>query len=113
VIVLAGTDIGEFADLPLRQLESDLARHELIEIFVDARALKAASLEVGKNWALWIIRHRGRFKRISVLTASRYFRITAEFVRGFTGLSHLMSVSTDESAFDKSLHSSVLQTQAR
>lgn len=111
VVVLAGSDIGEFADLPMRELAKDLSRFGSIDLFVDARAMKGTSIEVSKDWALWIIKHRLQFKRITVLTGSRYFHITAEFVRRFTGLFHLMRVFTDQSAFDEKLRSSVLPAQ--
>jgi hypothetical protein len=38
VIVLSGSDIGEFRDLPMRELQEDLSRFRTIELFVDARA---------------------------------------------------------------------------
>jgi hypothetical protein len=41
-VVLSGTDIGEFADFPMRELAKDLARFGTIELFIDARASRTS-----------------------------------------------------------------------
>ena len=106
VVVLSGTDIGEFADFPMRELAKDLARFGTIELFIDARAVRGASVEVSSEWALWMSTHRMQFKQISMLTGSRYIQVTAAFVRRFVGLVDRMKIFTDHEAFDASLLSS-------
>lgn len=106
VVVLSGTDIGEFADFPMRELAKDLARFGSIELFIDARAVRSASIEVSSEWALWMSTHRMQFKQISMVTGSRYIQVTAEFVRRFAGLIDRMKIFTDPRAFDESLLSS-------
>lgn len=56
--------------------------------------------------------HRAAFKRINMLTGSRYIQITAAFVRRFAGLADLMHVFTEHAAFDEGLASSVRHSQA-
>jgi hypothetical protein len=107
VIVLSGSDIGEFRDLPMRELQEDLSRFRTIELFIDARAVRGASIEVSAEWALWMRARRTFFRRINMLTGSRYIQITAEFVRRFAGLADLMHVFTDSAAFDQHLADSV------
>jgi len=107
VVVLSGCDIGEFADFPMRELGKDLARFGSIELFIDARAVKGASIEVSSEWAFWMRAHRLRLTRINMLTGSRYIQITADFVRRFGGLVDRMKIFTDQRAFDESLLSSV------
>jgi hypothetical protein len=107
VVVLSGSDIGEFRDRPMRELQKDLARFTSIELFIDARAVRGASIEVSADWALWMRAHRASFTRINMLTGSRYIQITAAFVRRFAGLSDLMHVFTDHAAFDERLAHSV------
>jgi hypothetical protein len=107
VVVLEGSDIGEFADFPLQELAKDLGRFSSIELFIDARAVRSASVQVSGEWALWMNGHRHRFKQISMLSGSRYIEITAQFVRRFTGLADRMRIYTDAAAFDQGLDDSV------
>ncbi|HEY6923206.1 MAG TPA: hypothetical protein VI653_07055 [Steroidobacteraceae bacterium] len=112
VVVLSGSDIGEFGDLPMRELKKDLSQFTAIELFIDARAVRGASVEVSAEWALWMRAQRASFKRINMLTGSRYIQITATFVRRFAGLADLMNVFTEHSAFDESLAAAVLCARA-
>jgi hypothetical protein len=111
VVVLAGSDIGEFADFPMRELAKDLARHGSIELFIDARAVRGASVNVSSEWALWMNTHREQLQ-INMLTGSRYIQITADFVRRFMGLIDRMKIFTDAAAFDETLVASVRLAQA-
>jgi hypothetical protein len=112
LVILAGSDIGEFGDLPMRELAKDLASYGAIELFIDARAVRGASIEVSSKWAFWMATHRSQFKQISMLTGSRYVEITAAFVRRFSGLVDRMRVFTDHAAFDESLLLSIRHAQA-
>ncbi len=113
VVVLSGSDIGEFGDLPMRELQKDLLLFNRIELFIDARAVRGASIEVSAEWALWMRAHRSAFKRIHMLTGSRYIEITAAFVRRFAGLADLMNVFTESAAFEETLASAVFHSRAR
>jgi hypothetical protein len=112
VVVLSGTDTGEFADFPMRELAKDLARFGSIELFIDARAVRGASVQVSSEWALWMNTHCLQLQQISMLTGSRYIQITADFVRRFAGLMDRMKIFTDPTGFDESLLSSVRLAQA-
>src|SRR4051794_37653833 len=83
VVVLSGTDVGEFADFPMRELAKDIAQFGSIELFIDARAVRGASVAVSSAWALWMNTHRLQLTQVSMLTGSRYIQITADFVRRF------------------------------
>ena len=107
VIVLTGSDIGEFADFPMRELDKDLARFGSIELFIDARAVRAASISVSSEWALWMNNHRLQLRQIHMLTGSRYVQMTADFVRRFVGLIDRMKLFTDPVAFEETLAASV------
>lgn len=107
VLILYGTDVGEFGDFPMRELGKDLQQFDAIELFIDARAVKGASVDVSIEWAFWMSAHRTRLKQISMLTGTRYIQITADFVRRFVGLIDRMKIFTDQQAFDESLFSAV------
>jgi hypothetical protein len=76
-------------------------------LFIDARAVRSASVEVSSEWAFWMSTHRTQFRHISMLTGSRYVQITADFIRRFAGLVDRMKIYTDPSAFDESLLASI------
>jgi hypothetical protein len=110
-VVLSGSDIGEFGDFALRELTKDLERFPSIDLFIDAGAVRGASVEVSAEWALWMNTHRSQLRQINMLTGSRYIQITALFVRRFAELVDRMRIFTDRAAFDESLLLSVRQTE--
>jgi len=103
VIVLQGSDVGEFADFPMRELDKDLERYGSIDLYIDARAVRSASIEVSSEWAFWMRTHAKSLRQICMLTGSRYIQITAQFARRFAGLGEKMRIFTDAGAFDESL----------
>lgn len=48
-----------------------------------------------------------RFRHISMLTGSRFIKLTADFVRRFAELGDLMRIYTDPSAFDGALSNAI------
>ena len=107
-IKIAGRDIGEFGDGPMAQLEKFLSDDQSIELYIDARHTQSASIEVSNDWARWLGANRSRFKRVSMLTGSRFIEITAGFVRSFSDLQDVMRIYTDEQAFEEALASSIV-----
>jgi hypothetical protein len=107
VVRLGGWDAGEFGDVPMQELAKDLAADNRIELFIDARASKGASIEVSGEWAQWLGKHRSRFKHISMLTGSRFIQLTANFVRRFAELGDVMRIYADPVAFDGALAQSI------
>jgi hypothetical protein len=107
VVRLAGSDAGEFGDDPLRELDRDLADDRLIELYVDAREVRMASLDVSRLWSEWLHKNRARFKRVTMLTGSRFIELTADFVRRYAGLEEIMHVHADAGPFDAALRAAV------
>jgi len=112
LVVLEGSDIGEFGDLPMLEIARDFDVFGSIELFIDARAVRGASIEVSSTWAFWLASHRSRLSRVNMLTGSRYIEITAAFVRRFSGLAGRMRLFTNGAAFDETLDQSVQWTRA-
>ena len=103
VLRISGSDVGEFGDGPMVQLNERLAGGNTIDLFVDARDVRGASIEVSGEWARWLGAHKIQLRQISMLTGSRYVQITADFVRRFADLQSVMKVYTDAQAFDADL----------
>jgi len=103
LVRISGHDLGEFGDVALRELEKEIAVHGQIELFVDARDAQSASIDVSSTWAIWLAKNRPAFKSITMLTGSRFVRLTADFVQRFAELRDLMHIDTDHALFDSSL----------
>ena len=97
---IEGHDVGEFGALPFRCLEALMHEELPVELLVDARAARGASMGVGNDWAAWLGRNRHRFTAVHMLTGSKYVQVIAEFVRRFSELEGLMQVHLDPPAFD-------------
>jgi hypothetical protein len=107
VLRIAGTDIGEFGEAPMRALDEPLAGAGPIELFVDARDVRGASIDVSAMWAQWLSAHRLQLREVSMLTGSRFVQVTADFVRRFAELEGIMNVYTEGAAFDAALAEAV------
>ena len=103
---ILGHDIGEFGDLPMRCIEAFLPPALPVQLFVDARGARGASMDVSNAWSAWLGRNRARFAGIHMLAGSRYVHFTAEFVRRFSELEQLMHVHASADAFDAALAAS-------
>lgn len=78
-----------------------------IQLFIDARRVRGASIEVSGDWAKWLGAHKTNLRRVSMLPGSRFIELTAEFVRRFSELRGIMRIYTDPGAFDMDLAESV------
>lgn len=108
VIRLAGWDVGEFGDVPLRELDRQVeAQSGALELYIDARAARAASIDVSNEWAQWLKGNRDRLSAVSMLAGSPFVQLTARFVQRFAALGEGMRLYTDPVAFDDALRQSV------
>ena len=103
VMRLRGTDTGELLDAPIRTLDEWLIGVDAVELFIDARNVRGASIDVSSEWSAWFTANRAQFKSITMLTGSKFIQITAEFVRRFAGLNGIMWVCTEPEVFDLAL----------
>jgi hypothetical protein len=104
VLRLTGWDVGEFGDAPMKEMDKDLAGAP-VGLFIDARAVKGATIDVSNDWALWLRANRTKFQHISMLTGSPFVQLTAKFVQRFAELNEVMRIYTDPASFDSALAS--------
>jgi hypothetical protein len=74
-----------------------------VELFVDAREVRGASIEVSGEWARWLGGRKAVLRGVTMLTGSRFIQVTAEFVRRFAALEGIMRICTEASVFDSAL----------
>jgi hypothetical protein len=109
VLRISGTDIGEFGEAPMRALNDWLADSVAIDLFIDARDVRGASIEVSGEWAGWLGANRRLLNSVTMLTGSRFIEITAEFVRRFASLEGVMRICSEPEVFDRALKDAVNQ----
>jgi hypothetical protein len=102
VVRLTGWDVGEFGDAPLKELDR-LLGEGLVQLFIDARATKGATVDVSSEWAQWLRRNRNRFAHVSMLVGGPFVQLTAKFVQRFADLGEVMRIYSDPKAFDAAL----------
>jgi len=103
VVRISGSDMGEFGEAPMLALDGWLAESGNIELFIDARKVRGASIDVSAEWAKWLDRNRTNLRTITMLTGSHFVHLTAEFVRRFSGLQGIMRICTEPAVFDNAL----------
>ena len=107
ILKIAGTDIGEFGNAPMLELKQCLTGVDPIRLFIDARDVRGASIDVSGEWAGWLQAHKAHLRDISMLTGSRFVEVTADFVRRFADLQGIMKIYTEPAAFDAALTESL------
>lgn len=107
VLRIAGTDIGEFGEAPMRALHESVTEASAVDLFIDARDVTGASIEVSGEWAAWLGSHRAGLRSVTMLTGSRFIEITAQFVRRFASLEGIMRIGNDTAVFDFELAEAV------
>ncbi len=100
---ISGTDVGEFGDAPMKALDDWIRGSAPVHLFIDARNVRGASIEVSGDWAGWLSARKAALASVTMLTGSRFIQLTAEFVRRFASLEGSMRICTDPAAFDQTL----------
>jgi hypothetical protein len=103
VLRISGCDVGEFGEQPMKELNPYVSASDPVDLFIDARDVSGASIEVSGDWALWLSAHKSGLRSITMLTGSRFIHVTAEFVRRFASLEGIMRICTEPSVFDFAL----------
>ena len=112
VVSFSGRDTGELGGAPFREMEKAIDGERRIELFIDARHGRGASVDVSSEWAMWLGTNRGAFQHVSMLTGSPFIQLSADFVRRFAGLGEVMRIYTEPSAFDGALASAVANARS-
>ncbi len=107
LVTIEGTDIGELGEAPFRALAPLVGDQQNVELFIDARAARGPSIDVSNDWALWLARHKDALRHASMLTASRFVQLTADFVRRFSDLGDVMRIYTEPAVFEGALSNAI------
>lgn len=105
IVRISGSDIGEFGAAPIAVLNEWLEVFGPFHLFIDAREVRGASINVSADWAIWMGKRRAFLRSITMLAGSRFIQMTAEFVRRFAELEGKMHICTEPAVFDEALAS--------
>ena len=103
VLRISGSDVGEFGEAPMKALNDSVTSSDPIDLFIDARDVRGASIDVSGEWARWLSSRKPGLRTITMLTGSRFIEITAAFVRRFASLEGIMRICNDPGVFDFAL----------
>ena len=103
VLRISGTDVGEFGEAPMCDLDRWLAEMSEAELFIDAREVRGATIHVSGEWAIWLGRRKAKLRLVTMLAGTRFVHLTAEFVRRFAELEGIMRICTEADVFDGAL----------
>jgi hypothetical protein len=105
VVRIEGTDIGEFGERPLRMMDRVIATtgDRPLSLFIDARAVRGASLTASSAWGVWLTMHSSSLRRVHMLARSTFVMVTANFVRRFAKLEDKMAILSRDEDFDLAL----------
>lgn len=107
VVTISGSDVGEFHEAPFLELEQDIERFQRIELFIDGRDTRGASIDVSSEWACWLNKRRESLNHVTMLVGTTYIHVTADFVRRFAGLQGVMHITSNADAFEEALADSL------
>ena len=112
VLKISGSDVGEFGDAPLLALTEWLTGTDSVDLYIDARDVQGASIEVSSEWAGWLAANKARLRGVGMLTGSSLIHVTAGFVRRFADLENVMRIYTEPAAFDAALAAFLTRSDA-
>lgn len=105
LVTIAGIDSGQFGTTTLDEIRIELLRHRPLELFIDAVAAVAVTVEVSKEWTQFFALNRDALRRVSVLTGSRAIELTIAIAQHLSRTGNLMQLYTDRELFDARLAS--------
>ncbi|MCU1300657.1 MAG: hypothetical protein JWQ87_941 [Candidatus Sulfotelmatobacter sp.] len=87
----------------MKALNDSVTSSDPIDLFIDARDVSGASIDVSGEWARWLDSHKPGLRTVTMLTGSRFIEITAAFVRRFASLEGIMRICSEPAVFDFAL----------
>ena len=103
LISFTGQDKGQFGDMVFAELAKEMARHGVIEIFIDTREALNALVPVTNQWSDWLHANQKGLKHVSVLVASKFVELTAGVMKLLSRTGSLMRIYTHAPSFSDAI----------
>jgi hypothetical protein len=108
LVTVSGTDKGQFGTATLDEIRLEMLRQRPVELFVDAEAAVAVSVEVSREWTQFFSLNREHLKRVSVLAGSKAIELTIAIAQHLSQTGNLIQIYSDRDLF----HARVLAARA-
>jgi hypothetical protein len=96
---ISGIDFGEFGSCTIDEVRGELENCRTLELFVDARAAVAVSVDVSRQWTRFFSEEQARLAHVSVLVGSRAIRLTMEIAQHLSRTGRLLQIHSDPALF--------------
>lgn len=97
---ISGVDFGEFGERTIDEVRRELeGGGSPLELFVDARAAVAVSVDVSRQWMRFFSEEQSRLSHVSVLVGSRAIELTMEIAQHLSRTGRLLQIYTDPALF--------------
>jgi hypothetical protein len=113
LVVASGRDEGQFGDAPVDELSAELVRFPLpLQLFIDARQVRYATLAAQETWTAWFQRHRHALERVHMLSASRHLYLAASIAGHHSRAKLEVYADADAGAFELALSQAAREWQS-
>ena len=99
IVTVTGIDNGQFGTATLDEIRLEMLRHRPVELFVDAKAAVAVSVQVSREWTQFFSLNRDHLKRVSVLVGSKAIELTVAIAQHLSQTGNLIQIYTDADLF--------------
>lgn len=99
LLTISGIDSGQFGTTTLDEVRLEMLRSRPVELFVDAEAAVAVSVEVSREWTQFFALNREHLKRVSVLVGSRAIELTVAIAQHLSQTGNLIQIYSDRELF--------------
>jgi hypothetical protein len=99
LVTISGIDKGQFGTATLDEIRLEMLRQRPVELFVDAEAAVAVSVEVSREWTQFFSLNREHLKRVSVLVGSKAIELTIAIAQHLSQTGNLIQIYSDHDLF--------------
>lgn len=99
LVTVSGIDKGQFGTATLDEIRLEMLRQRPVELFVDAEAAVAISVDVSREWTQFFSLNREHLKRVSVLAGSKAIELTIAIAQHLSQTGNLIQIYSDRDLF--------------
>jgi hypothetical protein len=99
LVTVTGIDKGQFGTATLDEIRLEMLRQRPVEVFVDAQAAIAVSVDVSREWTQFFSLNREQLKRVSVLVGSKAIELTIAIAQHLSQTGNLIQIYSDRDLF--------------
>jgi hypothetical protein len=103
-VVISGYDNGQFGTTSLDEVRAEIARENVIELFVDVREALGAAVSVSDEWTRFFSSNRANLSRVHILVGSKIMNLTVSIAQHLSQTGNLIQIYSDPEIFESKLN---------